>query len=405
MHLRLAVPTNAELTVMNALVGAAQFAFLGAAVLASRRKAAPLPASAPKAVVVAACKGAPPGLEQNAAALLAQDYPGPVDYLFVLPSESDPGWEPVSAAARAARAAGTRVRVLATGVVPRRSSGKAADLAWSLGALPDDAVLAVFTEVDVSVGPGWLRALTAPLADPAVGVATSLAVPVPPTLGAWGLLRMVWCAVGIPYFSALGMVCGQGMAVRAADLGRWGLRAAWERCFADDLALRDCARASGAGVRFVYQAMGVQNTSCRRGEFWAVFNRWWMTFRVYEPLLFVLSFLLVGFKVYSLSRGLAALPHPTLLGVALAADFAYYAAVLAWLARQAPASFAALPGGAFGRLAAAGAAAAALPWVYAAHFAASLGPARVRWGDRTYVLRGRLDVVAEPRAGEGPALP
>lgn len=396
MFLRIAVPTLSELIVLNAFVGLVQLGFLVAAVRSSRRGARPA-GPAPKVVVVAPCKGAVPDLERNAASLLDQDYGGPAEYIFVLPAEDDPGRGPIAAAA--ARAGAAKVQILASGLVPTRSSGKAGDLAWALGRLPPDAELAVFAELDVCVGRCWLREAAAPLSDPSIGVVTTIAVPVPRSASLWGVLRMLWYAGGLPYFSALGMVSGQTMAVRVADLRRWDLRGEWERSFADDLALGEKACASGAGIRFVTRAMPVQDAPCGAAEFWGVFNRWWMCFRVHRPVLFVLCFLLVAFKAACLVRSIVPSVQPALLAAAVGGDFVYYAAALAWLAGAAPRSFAALPGGAAARLAAALAAPVVMPWVYLAHFAASVGTARVRWGDRSFLLRGPRDVVVEPRVG------
>ncbi|HBL15896.1 MAG: hypothetical protein A2X36_17580 [Elusimicrobia bacterium GWA2_69_24] len=394
MTFRLAVPSILELTILAGTVGCIQLGFLASAAWRSRRRSAPLK-DPPSVAVIVACKGVPPGLEANAAALLDQDYPGEVSWLFVVPEEGDPACRVLSAAV----AGKPRARVLASGVKPERCSGKAADLVWALDRLPEGAELVAFADADVRVGRDWLTAMTAPLADHEVGVATSATVPVPGGASFWGVLRMLWTAGGIPFFDALGMVCGQSMALRRPDIVSWGLAGVWSRAFLEDLALTALARRLGRPVRFVFAAMPAQSGDCSAGEFWAVFNKWWMCFRVYELRLWLPCLLLIAFKVYAVGRGVWPRLHPGLLAILWGMDALFLLAVLLWLRSLRPANFADLPGGISGAGAAALLGAPVLPWIYAANFLCTLGPPRIRWGGRLYHLAGPLDVrvVADSR--------
>lgn len=391
MHLRLAVPSVFELTVLCLFTGAVQLAFLALSIARAKRR--PRPAEGPSVQVVVPCKGLPPGLEGNAAAYRAQAYPGRAAVLFVVPDASDPAHAVLAGVCAAA--GGLPARVAASGAVPGRCAGKAADLVWALRAAGDGSELLVFADADQRPDAGWLAALTAPLADPGVAVATSAAVPVPDRAAFWGVMRMLWVACGLPFFDALGMVCGQSTAARRRDLAAWGVAELWERVVLEDLALAERVRERGGRVVFVHDAMPAAREACAAAEFWGVFNKWTMCFRFYERRLWALGLLLTAFKAYCLWRGLALRLRPGLLAALWLPDAVFAVLLMLWLRARRPGNFAGFPGGAAGLALASALGAPLLPLAHAVNFAQSLGPPRVRWGGRVYRFRAADDVVVE----------
>lgn len=402
MIVRLAVPTVRELTAFCAAAGLVQLAMLAAMYLRRRRDEPESPAARPSVEVIVPCKGVPPGLAENALALRAQAYPGAAEVLFVVPDGKDPAVPVLMRAAAAPAASGApawlRARVAVSEAKPERCSGKAADLAWALrrssGAASE---LVVFADADLRVAPGWLTRLTAPLRDPAVSAATAMALPVPQRLEFWSVLRMLWTAYGLPFLDAGGLLCGQSLAARRADLDAWQVPALWERVVLEDLALANLIRGRGGKVVFVHGALSAAREACGPAEFWGVFSKWTLLFRVYERRVWVLGLVLTLFKVYCLASGLAR-PHGAgLLAALWGFDALFLALVLAWARAESPFASAGTPPAALFLCAAAGA--PLLPLCHLVNYAASLGPARVRWGGRTYLLRAPDDVVVGESAG------
>lgn len=386
--IQLAIPTAGELTAFCAAAGSVQLAVLAAAY--ARRWSGPA-GGAPSAQVVVPCKGVPSGLAENAAALRAQDYAGKAEVLFVVPDAGDPAYAVLMRAAAAPGA--LPARVVASGARPTRSSGKAADLAWALRRPEDASELVVFADADLCVAPGWLTRLTAPLGDPSVAAATSMSLPVPSEPGLWSVLRMLWTAYGLPFLDVGGLLCGQSIAARRADLAAWEVPALWERVVLEDLALANRIRERGGRTVFVHGALSAAREGCSAKEFWGVFNKWTLLFRVYEPRIWVPGLLLTGFKAYCLARGLVMAREPALLAALWGADAIFLLLVLCWARAESPHAFV---GASRPWLAAAAAfGAPLLPLCHAVNYASSLGPARVRWGSRVYRLRAPDDVIIE----------
>lgn len=387
MHLRLAVPRAEELAVLCAFFASLQLAVAVKALWRGRRRG-PAWASPPSARVYVTCKGAPPSLAENAKALLAQRYAGSWSVVFVTPDARDP------AAVLLRGLQAPAPEVLCSGVVPERSSGQAADLVWALAADKPGADVLVFADADGLVSEDWLAELVAPLADPAVGVSSVGAVPVPRALDAVGLLRAAWVAAGLPFFADWGFVCGQSMAILRRDFEEWGVAAAWSRCVGDDFVLARLARAWDRRPRLAFRALPADRSGGGAGAVWAVLNKWAVYFRVHAPALWTWAVLGTVFKVYCAVRGLWPRPQPVLLVALWGGDAIYLFVVLSWLSLTRPTAFAGLPGGALTLAGTSALAAAVLPWVYLSNLAASL-TSRVRWAGRTYRIFGPLDVRVE----------
>ena len=143
------------------------------------------PQDLPPASVIVPVKGYDEGLRENLAALAALDYP---DYELIVTAQT--------AADIPAGVLPSRVRVVLARGADSAASEKIQNLTAAVRAVRKRSQVLAFADSDGRVGPGWLRALVAPLAEPGVGASTGYRwfLPDPPDF--WSLMRGVWDAVG-----------------------------------------------------------------------------------------------------------------------------------------------------------------------------------------------------------------
>lgn len=132
-----------------------------------RRRSPAAWAKPPRVSLIKPLCGAERGLEENLATALEQDYPD-YEVVFSLQDEADP-----------ARAVAERLRArrpdLVKVVVDGSCAGPNGRLCNILNAtMRADGEVLVYSDSDMSLDPGYLAAVTAPLADPGVGVSCTL---------------------------------------------------------------------------------------------------------------------------------------------------------------------------------------------------------------------------------------
>lgn len=372
------VPLPQEMLLFCVAVAAAQLFFTSLFLFRARRPAKA--AQRPPASVIVPCKGAGPGLEACALSLLAQDYRAPLEFIFVVPDRADPAFAALRAVLE--RAGDARAKVSVSGASPERCSEKALNLLHGAALASPESRLLAFADSDLVFARGWLERLAAPLADPAVAVATAHALPPPGGLAA-SLLRL-WAAYGSAYLSALGVVSGNSMALRRADFERLGVERAWRASLCEDLALGRLARAAGGRIEHVPGAA----PSCAAGtprEVLALTNKWTFYFRVYQPLIWLSGAALTAFKLYAFGWTAAKLYFPP-LALLLLGDLLN----LALLSSAQRANGGPVPAR---HLAAS---VLLLPILNAANFLTSLFRTEVYWGGRRYrpLGPGRVEVLA-----------
>lgn len=354
-----------------------------------RRRGPAGPADAAGVCVIVPCKGAIPGLTENARSLLAQDLPG-ARFLFVVPSEQDPAFAPVEEAARG----DARAQVLVSRAgAPRLCSGKIVDLLYALDRLPDGCEIVAFADADLRVRPDWLRRLLAPLGEPGVAVTTSCALYVAEDPGFWTFLRMVWMAAVVPYAALTGCVIGHSFALRRADLRALRVPEVWSRSLLEDISLAAVVRAAGRKVRFVGGAMSASTESCDRAVFFGLLNKWVLCLRVYDLRVWAAAFMAVFMHAWMIAVTLlkpGVDPRPAAL--LLLGDAAAVALQLLSYQAVVPDRLAALHPR-WRPLPLWGALAAPMLWLsYGLQIGHSMTQSTVRWGGRVYALRGPQDV-------------
>ncbi|MFA5137952.1 MAG: apolipoprotein N-acyltransferase [Elusimicrobiota bacterium] len=323
----------------------------------------------PAVTVLVPVKGSSPWLKENIRSMLEQDYPGKTRYIFVVPSERDPAFKVLNMA-------DSRVRVLASGRTPSRSSGKNADLLFGLEKADTEVLL--FADADVRVPPCWISSLASPLADPKVGCSTASLVYAPEQGGLWSWLRSLWVSGALlPLLSRFPIPWAGSMALRRRDLEALGIPQLWARSFNEDGVVDQALRRARLRTVFVAEAMTTSAETCGMRQFFDQFNRWMLLCRLYTPFVWLAAGAALCVKAYLWLRS------PLLMA---AFDAAYFFLIVpTWRAAAA---------GPF------------MPWLYLLNFLRSAFMRRVRWGGTLYVVRGPQDVEAVPEeAGWPPCRP
>lgn len=388
------VPSRTELFAALAIVGAIQLA----AAFRFRRlwRSYPETGSEPSVTVVAAVAGLDEGIEDRLIRFRNLDYSGSVRFLFATPSED----HPVTRRLReAAAAAGLPAEVAGSGRAPEKASGKIVDLLAAMERFPPRSEVLVFVDMDLGVSHGWLRSLVRPLtADPGIGVTTAAMLYVPASTGLANWTRFLWMVWGMPFFALSGGVTGQSFAMRAADFDSLGLKALWSESLFEDLALARRARSWDKRVRFVPEAVPSARDGAGWREVFSVFNKWMVAYRVYDPRTWILGLALTAFKAYALTRCFSRGFDPALLAAWWGVDAAYLALLAGTLAARLPDRFGEDLPGPFPLALASALLSPLLQPVYAVNLAGSFS-SRIRWGARTYRLRGPRSVEVLDRAG------
>jgi cellulose synthase/poly-beta-1,6-N-acetylglucosamine synthase-like glycosyltransferase len=254
--------------------------------VASRLSAEP-PASFPPAALIVPVKGADEGLRENLAALAAQNYPD-FELLVVAHSAADipPGVLPARAKI-----------VLAHGADPNTGE-KIQNLKAAVAAARRHTAVFAFADSDGRPGPGWLRALVAPLAEEGVGASTGFRwyTPVPPTF--WSLLRGVWDAVS---GGRLGpgdnpFAWGGAMAIRKEIFAQAAVSERWKNTISDDYTLTAAIHAAGLQIAYAPGALTPSAEHVTAAQFLEWSRRQMRITRAYAPRLWWMA--LVGHVIY-----------------------------------------------------------------------------------------------------------
>ncbi|MDD5655956.1 MAG: glycosyltransferase, partial [Elusimicrobia bacterium] len=361
------------------------------------RRREPQPAAWPSASVIVPCKGAGPDLEGNIRALLGQDYPGSVEFIFAVPGGDDPAG-PVLRRVVCERPE-RRAAVVACAEAPRVCGGKVLGLLAGARAAGGDILL--FADSDLRVRPDWCRRLVAGLGDPRVAAAFSAMLYLPGGRGLAGWLRLAWTGWGIPWLEPLTSLAGQSMAVFRKDFESLGVARAWASSVSDDLTLARLCRAAGRRTRFVGGAMPVGSWSGSLRQTLGLFNRWTAILRVYDRRIWLAGLVLTALKWSAAARAAQSWSALPLLAFMLGADMLCLGWFCAAAARNVPGLFDQAPPLLRRAPFLAGLAAPLLWPAHAVNFAYSLIAPAIAWSGWSYELQGPDRVAAA--AGEAAA--
>lgn len=240
---------------------------------------------APRALVIAPCRGLDQGLRENITALFLQDYPS-FEIIFVSDSRDDPALSVVEEVRRQFSGAGfPQSRVIIAGQAAE-SSQKVHNLMVSIREADAACELFVFVDTDARPAQNWLRSLVAPLADEGVGAATGYRWFVPVRGGLGSRLRSVWNA---SIASALGanreknFCWGGSTAIRRETFERLDVLERWRGALSDDFAMTRALQAAHLPIHFVPACLTASLEDCTFRELFEFTTRQMKITRVYAP--------------------------------------------------------------------------------------------------------------------------
>jgi ceramide glucosyltransferase len=275
----------------------------------------------PSVSVIAPCRGLEPGLQENLAALLAQDYPS-YEVLFVTERADDSARPLIDDACHSAT---SNPSVSARSIVagPATESGqKVHNLHVAIRDAAQQSELLVFVDSDARPGSGWLRSLVAPLRDERVGAATGYRWFVAAKGGVAAHLRSVWNA---SIASALGedgqknFCWGGSTAIRRATFEKLKVSERWRGTVSDDFTLMRTLREAKLPIEFVPACLVASVGRCGVRELFEFTTRQLKITRVYAShfwrsvLLGSLLFTLVFFGGIALVIARLALGLPAVI--------------------------------------------------------------------------------------------
>jgi ceramide glucosyltransferase len=246
---------EAVLSGLGLLAGLTALAGGVTALLAARavgRLAAAAPATGPAlpASILKPLHGDAPGLREALGTTLAQCHAAPFEVLFALRDPADPA----AAVAEAAMAAAPGVPARLVRDPRLHGPNRKVSQLMNLEGVARHPVVVV-ADADMAVPPHWLTAVTAPLADPTVGLVTCLYRGEAADGGFWSRLAALWIDWQFLPNAARGEAMGRAngcygatMSLRAETLARLGGFAALSGLLADDHALGAAVRKLGLRV-------------------------------------------------------------------------------------------------------------------------------------------------------------
>jgi cellulose synthase/poly-beta-1,6-N-acetylglucosamine synthase-like glycosyltransferase len=261
----------------------------------------------PPASVIVPVKGPDEGLRENLAALASLEYP---DYELLIAARCARDIPPGTLPCRAKI-------VLAHGAEDPATGEKVQNLVAAVRAARVRSEVFAFADSDVRVAAGWLRALTAPLAEPGVGAATGYRWFLPQPARFWSLLRGVWDA------AVLGMMApgdsriawGGSMAILKETFFAVHVLERWRNTVSDDYALAAAVRSAGLRIAFAPGALSCSREQTGARQLFSWTRRQALLTRIYDRPLWLAA--LTAHAVYC--AGMAASAAVAISGNGIAA--------------------------------------------------------------------------------------
>ncbi len=250
------------------------------------RQQAPPPTAWPRVSLIIPCKGAEEGLAEHLRAHFRHDYPN-YEILFTLANADDPAVAVIRQAIAEHPHQATRMVVAQR--LPHCVEKIANQIAAFDAADPASEVFACADSDGVPCGPGWLRALVAPLQGCAV--ATGFRWYFPDDRSLVASFNSAWDSTWCVYHGYVGTVWGGAMAFSRRTYQELQLRDHLSRGITDDLVVMLRSQAANQEVQFAPGAMVASQPHQDWGNFfnWAI--RQTLLVRLATPRLWLRGFL------------------------------------------------------------------------------------------------------------------
>ena len=271
--------------------------------------------------VIAPCRGLEPGLRENIAAILKQNYPS-YEVVFVSGNASDAALELVTELSESVPAnSQINTRIVIAGDATD-SGQKVHNLRAAVREADTSSEAFVFVDTDARPHDNWLRSLVAPLQDERIGATTGYRWFVAEKGGLASHLRSVWNA---SIASALGdrddenFCWGGSTAIRRATFEKLNVAERWRGTVSDDFMLMRILLEAKLPIRFVPACLVPSFGACGFHELLEFTTRQLKITRVYAPhfwrsvLLGSLLFVLVFFGGFALVFTRAAFGLPFII--------------------------------------------------------------------------------------------
>lgn len=290
----------------------------------TRETSKPVPEFTPFVSVIAPSRGLEPGLEENASALLRQDYPS-FEILFVFDKASDPASKVITEL----QSQYPHVRAHTVIAGPASDSGqKVHNLIVATGNVCSESEVVVFVDTDARPEPDWLKLLVAPLVNSELGASSGYRWFVPVEGGLPSRLRSVWNA---SVASALGanqaknFCWGGSTAIRKSLFDKLKIRNRWRGSVSDDFTVTRVLHEANLPIHFTPGCLVASVGDCDFHELLEFTTRQIKITRVYashlwKPVLlggFLFTITFFGGIGLLLWRILAGMTYLTLLAVLL----------------------------------------------------------------------------------------
>ena len=250
--------------------------------VARRRTIAPPSLYGPRVALVCPVKGMEEDLEANLLALTYFDYPQ-YEIFFAIATAEDPAYRVLERVVAASRRPAHIIR--AGRAVD--CSDKVHNLTAAVGQVGDEFEVLVFTDSDGRPPRRWLSWLVAPLADPAVGAATTFRWLFPKQRGFWSALAAAWSASTATYLreGKRNFCWGGGTAIKRERFNELRIVNSWRGAASDDYVLTRALQNNGLRIAFVPECLVPSPCMYNAEAFFEFTNRQFVITRVYASKL------------------------------------------------------------------------------------------------------------------------
>jgi ceramide glucosyltransferase len=257
---------------------------------------------APRVALICPVKGLEDNLEPNLLALTQFDYPQ-YEIFFAIATAEDPAFRVLE---RVVAASKRPAHIIRAGRA-LDCSDKVHNLTAAVGEVGDQFDVLVFADSDGHPSRRWLTRLVAPLADQAVGAATTFRWLLPKGNGFWSALAAAWNASAATYLGEgkRNFCWGGGTAIKRQRFEELRILNSWKGAASDDYVLTRALQNNGLRIAFAPECLVPSSPTFNFKTFLEFTNRQLIITRIYAPKLWWAAFIGHVFYCAAILMGIA----------------------------------------------------------------------------------------------------